>query len=425
MNEDGFGALLRARRSGAGLTQEELAERSGLSVRAIRDLEHGRVARPRRETLRLLATALGLPEDEGEELLRLARQALPPARPGRADAELPTAPATTAPTRGDDPHPALVPPDEPATLPSGEASGHQAGHERGRRPAAHYGILLTALLTVTALSSDRSPLPAPPSHDSPRASRTTHRSPLPALPSHHGPRVSRTTSRGAYAARIGNYDVTSPYGPLITGTDLQVLHTVARGETLIVTVALTGAGSGAVTVTDTAGNTYRPAGQINDHGRLQLFAVLRARPLDTLDQITIRWPRATAAHTAVDAFRGITAAGPWTEAESDIGHWIPAGSDTGTSTESINMGGLPLCSAGDLIFTAVNASTGPAPQFDAPWQETPWQPVDPTPHNPTLTTAYRSITSTANDCTVQGTATPPWQSITLRLHAMARPSSTH
>ncbi|MGW0771884.1 helix-turn-helix domain-containing protein [Streptomyces sp. NPDC002676] len=405
MSEGGFGALLRARRSGAGLTQEELAERSGLSVRAIRDLEQGRVARPRRETLRLLTTALGLPQDEGEELLRLARQALPPALTGSVDAELPTAPATTAPTRSDDPHPAVVPPEEPDTLPKGETSGHQARHERGRRPAALY-ILLTALLTVTALSSDRGPLPALTSHHD------------------HGPRVSRSTSRAAYAARIGNSDFTSPYGPSTTGADLQVLHAVARGETLIVTVALTGAGSGAVTVTDTAGNTYRPAGHISDHGRLLLFAVVRARPLDTLDQITIRWPRATVAHTAVDAFRGITAAGPWTVAESDIDHWTAAESDTSTSTESINIGDLPLCTEGDLFFTAVNAPTGPAPQFDAPWQEAPWQPVDPPPHNPTLTTAYRSITSTDNDCTVHGTATPPWQFITLRLHAVARPSST-
>lgn len=400
MSEGGFGALLRTRRSGAGLTQEELAERSGLSVRAIRDLEHGRVARPRRETLRLLATALGLPEEEDEELLRLARQALPPARTGCVDTELPTAPTTTAPTRGDDPHPAAVPPDEPDTLPKGKASGRQAGHERGRRPAARYGILLTALLTVTAPSSDRGPLPA--------------------LPSDHSPPVSRTTSRAAYAARIGNNDVPSPYGPSTIGADLQVLHAVARGEMLIVTVALTGAGSGAVTVTDTAGNTYRPAGQINDRGRLLLFAVINARPLDTLDQITIRWPRATAAQTAVDAFRGITAAGPWTAAESDTGHFT----GTSNSTESIDIGDLPLCTAGDLVFTAVNAPTGPAPQLDAPWQEAPWQPVDPPPHNPTLTTAYRSITSTDDDCTVHGTATPPWQSIILRLQAEARPSST-
>ncbi|MEV6841358.1 helix-turn-helix domain-containing protein [Streptomyces sp. NPDC051133] len=402
MNEGGFGAHLRARRSRTGLTQEELAERSGLSVRAIRDLEHGRVARPRRETLRLLATALDLPEDEGEEFLRLARQALPPALAGLVDAESPTAPATRAPNRGDNPHAAVVPPNEPATPPKAEA----AGHERGRKHAAHYGILLTALLTVTAVSSDHGPLPALPSHHGPSIPRTANRGPLPALPSHHGPSIPRTTSTGAYAARIGNLDVATPEGPSFTGTDLPVLHAVARGDTLIVTVALTSAGSGAVTVTDTAGNTYRPAGQINVHGRLQLFAVLRARPLDTLDRITIRWPRATVTHMSigVDAFRGITAAGPWAESELDIGY------------KATDIGGLTPCSVGDLLFIAVNASTDPAPQFDAPWRETPWQPVDLPLQNPTLTTAYRSITSADDDCTAPGTATPPWESITLRLH---------
>ncbi|MFI9809958.1 hypothetical protein ACIHEJ_37610 [Streptomyces sp. NPDC052301] len=74
----------------------------------MRDLEHGRVARPPRETVRLLATALGLPEDDREELLRLAGHALPPARPRPrpVDAQVPTAATATAPERGDDPHPA-------------------------------------------------------------------------------------------------------------------------------------------------------------------------------------------------------------------------------------------------------------------------------------------------------------------------------
>jgi len=93
MSEEGFGALLRARRGEAGLTQEELAERSGLSVRAIRDLEHGRVARPRRETVRMLATALGLPEDGHEELLQLARKSAPRAR--RCSSSLSTKSAAT------------------------------------------------------------------------------------------------------------------------------------------------------------------------------------------------------------------------------------------------------------------------------------------------------------------------------------------
>ncbi|SFC57875.1 helix-turn-helix domain-containing protein [Streptomyces aidingensis] len=53
-----------------GWTQEQLAERSGLSVRTIRNLELGRVQNPRRSSIDLLAQALeadgvhGLPEDD-------------------------------------------------------------------------------------------------------------------------------------------------------------------------------------------------------------------------------------------------------------------------------------------------------------------------------------------------------------------------
>jgi tetratricopeptide (TPR) repeat protein/transcriptional regulator with XRE-family HTH domain len=55
-----FGRLLRAHRLRLLLTQEQLAERSGISPRAIRELERGRVRRPRGDSLRLLADALGL-----------------------------------------------------------------------------------------------------------------------------------------------------------------------------------------------------------------------------------------------------------------------------------------------------------------------------------------------------------------------------
>jgi tetratricopeptide (TPR) repeat protein/transcriptional regulator with XRE-family HTH domain len=58
---DGFAEVVRRGRIDAGLTQEELAERTGLSVRMIGDLERGRVARPRRSTIELLSRALGLP----------------------------------------------------------------------------------------------------------------------------------------------------------------------------------------------------------------------------------------------------------------------------------------------------------------------------------------------------------------------------
>ena len=54
-----FGDLLRRLRSAASLSQEELAERAGLSVRGISDLERGLRQAPRLETVRLLADALG------------------------------------------------------------------------------------------------------------------------------------------------------------------------------------------------------------------------------------------------------------------------------------------------------------------------------------------------------------------------------
>lgn len=55
-----FGELLRDQRRAAGMTQEELAERSGLSVRSISDLERGSAHVPRRDSVDLIVRALGL-----------------------------------------------------------------------------------------------------------------------------------------------------------------------------------------------------------------------------------------------------------------------------------------------------------------------------------------------------------------------------
>lgn len=57
-----FGALLRELRLAAGMTQELLAERATLSVRAVSDLERGVNRSARRETAELLASALEVDE---------------------------------------------------------------------------------------------------------------------------------------------------------------------------------------------------------------------------------------------------------------------------------------------------------------------------------------------------------------------------
>src|SRR3954453_7002986 len=53
-----FGAVLRAYRVAAGLSQEELAERARLSQRTISDLERGVTTAPYRDTVAQLADAL-------------------------------------------------------------------------------------------------------------------------------------------------------------------------------------------------------------------------------------------------------------------------------------------------------------------------------------------------------------------------------
>jgi transcriptional regulator with XRE-family HTH domain len=64
-----FARLLRRYRLDRHLTQEELAERAGLSSRAISDLERGVKIRPHRVTVELIADALSLTAEERSDLL--------------------------------------------------------------------------------------------------------------------------------------------------------------------------------------------------------------------------------------------------------------------------------------------------------------------------------------------------------------------
>jgi predicted ATPase/DNA-binding CsgD family transcriptional regulator len=80
--------LLRQQRTAAGLTQEELAERARISVRAISDLERGVRRAPHKDTLRRLADALNLSEDDCALLFESVRETR------RAEAASPS----TAPT---------------------------------------------------------------------------------------------------------------------------------------------------------------------------------------------------------------------------------------------------------------------------------------------------------------------------------------
>ncbi|WP_233225573.1 ATP-binding protein [Amycolatopsis sp. CA-126428] len=96
--------MLAGLRSGRGLSQERLAELSGISVRAIGEIERGATRRPQRETLRALIGALGLTPEEQEAFARSARTAPPPDTRRRRTAARPAlpAPVTSIVGRSDD-----------------------------------------------------------------------------------------------------------------------------------------------------------------------------------------------------------------------------------------------------------------------------------------------------------------------------------
>ncbi len=72
------GVLVRAWRERALLTQEQLAERAGLSARTVGGLESGDTGRLRTSSLELLATALDLNDAERSTLVAVARTSAGP-----------------------------------------------------------------------------------------------------------------------------------------------------------------------------------------------------------------------------------------------------------------------------------------------------------------------------------------------------------
>src|SRR2546428_2748693 len=84
-----FGVMLKRHRLDAGLTPESLAERAGLSARAISDLERGVTQAPRRDTLKLLADALGLTDQQRASLEAAARPRPGPSERPRPEHNLP------------------------------------------------------------------------------------------------------------------------------------------------------------------------------------------------------------------------------------------------------------------------------------------------------------------------------------------------
>ncbi|MCX4751368.1 tetratricopeptide repeat protein [Kitasatospora sp. NBC_01287] len=122
-----FGGLLRQYRRRAGLTQEELAQRSGLSAHAISMLESGRRL-PRLTSIARLAEGLGLPAADGEQLAASVQAE-------DAEEERPTAPPAPPPPAPDSVVPRLLPYAVADFTGRGTALTELTGRLRGPDPA--------------------------------------------------------------------------------------------------------------------------------------------------------------------------------------------------------------------------------------------------------------------------------------------------
>ena len=94
-SEDGLSAALRRLRAAAGLTQEELAERAGISARTVSDIERGLRVTVYPDTARRLSNALEIQPDRRAELEALLR-----GRPRPHDDRVPTIPVVPTPLIG-------------------------------------------------------------------------------------------------------------------------------------------------------------------------------------------------------------------------------------------------------------------------------------------------------------------------------------
>ncbi|WEH34412.1 BTAD domain-containing putative transcriptional regulator [Streptomyces sp. AM 4-1-1] len=77
------GSWIQAARKRAVMSQRELAAKAGMSTRALRDIEHGRVRQPQLSTVRRLITALGLADAEAAALHAAVRGNASQAQDGR------------------------------------------------------------------------------------------------------------------------------------------------------------------------------------------------------------------------------------------------------------------------------------------------------------------------------------------------------
>jgi parallel beta-helix repeat protein len=202
--------------------------------------------------------------------------------------------------------------------------------------------------------------------------------------------VTVNAHMAAYVNSIATNDSTSSH----TSDSVTVWRTggVAAGDLMVVTVQLTGTSTGAVTATDSKGDTFAVASDISDSSgdRLVTLYGVTVNGLAVNDTITAHFPTAASNRVTADEVSGASTVDQQSAA-SGSGSTFSSGA-TGTTSQ-----------AGEFVFAAVGTFGGTSLGWDPGWRTLTTYTMGST----ALGRAYQ-VPSSTGSFTATGSASGNW-----------------
>jgi parallel beta-helix repeat protein len=201
---------------------------------------------------------------------------------------------------------------------------------------------------------------------------------------------SVTVNPASYVNQIAIHNSTTSH----TSDSITVWRTggVAAGDLVVVTVQLTGTSTGAVTATDSKGDTYAVASDISDSSgdRLVTLYGVAVNGLAVNDTITASFPTAASNQVTADEVSGASTVDQQSAA-SGSGSTFSSGA-TGTTSR-----------AGEFVFATVGTFGGTSLGWDPGWRALTTYPMGST----ALGRAYQ-VPSSTGSFTATGSASGNW-----------------
>ncbi|MEV7598091.1 hypothetical protein AB0O91_12005 [Kitasatospora sp. NPDC089797] len=384
---ENFAGQLRTLRLDAGQPSFRTMAKTAGSISHTTLYEAAAGARlPSWPTTRAFVRACGGDEAQWHDRWCAAAKGEPPAEP-----VIPAPPAGSA---------ALPTPPPPPTGPPPPAPPVAARPHRARAWTHALSLLLgvaLGALGMLGLLAPREPAPRAAAPDCPTAAPGTDPEAAPPgqdpTPDPHAPGAPPPSwvARPAVAQQASaSTDLTLP-----------VLAPVTHGDTLVVSLMLTDACPGPVTVTDGHADRFQLLGDVTDalRHRVLVLAAFGVSALTAADSIRAEYPRAGDYHVAVDEYRGVHTLRAFSAASGNAGSPLFA---TTAHTP---------CDPGDLLVATVGSGSGGPAEFGPDWTSPPdlRLPAD------RLSTAHR-IAAGATPCTAAVRTTARWGVVLAVLH---------